>query len=36
MAEYIDREQVLNLLKSYGIKRGNKVFGIADIEQEDH
>lgn len=31
MAEYIDREQVLNLLKSYGIKRGNKVFGIADI-----
>ena len=31
MAEYIEREKVINLLKKYGIKRGNKVYGIADI-----
>lgn len=29
--EYIERETILNLLKKYGIKRGNKVYGIADI-----
>ena len=29
--EYIERETILNLLKNYGIKRGNKVYGIADI-----
>lgn len=31
MTEYIEREKVINLLKKYGIKRGNKVYGIADI-----
>lgn len=29
--QYLERKAVLNLLKKYGIKRGNKVCGLADI-----
>lgn len=31
MKEYIEKNAILNMIKKYGIKRENKVYGIADI-----